>query len=67
MTNWPKSIVSWWRRRAHKRCKHQWVQEGAKRHCAKCPAEEWLFWNRYPAIGEPAHEWRDMTLPGRFL
>jgi len=41
--------------------KHVWERISlGKRRCA-CGAEEWLFTNPYPAIGEPAHTWRDMT------
>ena len=47
---------------------HKWHSEPGspfKRKCTTCGAEEWLFENRYPAIGEPKYEWVDMT-PTKF-
>ena len=44
---------------------HKWHSEPGspfKRKCTTCGAEEWLFENRYPAIGEPKYEWVDMTM-----
>ena len=39
---------------------HIWKRRDAKRFCATCGREEWLFSKSYPGIGQPAHEWKEM-------
>jgi hypothetical protein len=45
-------------------CHHDWQYippNKVKRQCSKCNREQWIFQNRYPQIGEPLYEWRDMN------
>lgn len=46
------------------RHKHRWevFSDGFKRRC-RCGAEQWVFENRFPAIGDPALNWRDIHRP----
>lgn len=44
---------------------HSWNYEPdnmSKRTCFNCGAQEWMYRNQYPAIGEPEYEWVDMTM-----
>jgi hypothetical protein len=46
--------------------KCQWKKHNsntAKRTCQKCGAEDWVFWDRYPGIGDPTYFWRRMHDP----
>ena len=43
-----------------KKCKWVLQENSAKRICDTCKAEDWIFTNPYPAVGEPAHTWRRM-------
>ncbi len=43
---------------------HRWVKEDThKRYCAVCSQRQWVFENRYPAIGIPKYEWKDVGKP----
>ncbi len=42
------------------KCKWVLQENTAKRVCDTCGAEDWIFTNPYPAVGEPASEWRRM-------
>lgn len=47
-------------------CVHEWQHQdnSAKRYCLRCGRHEWLFWRRFPMVGEPALQWREMyTVP----
>lgn len=49
------------------RHRHDWDEFSfGKRRCRKCGEEQWLFENKYPAIGEPQYEWKSLYEP-RFL
>jgi len=43
-----------------KKCKWVLLHNSSKRKCDTCGAEDWDFTNRFPEVGEPAHEWRRM-------
>lgn len=56
-------LYRWWRQRL---CRHDWTPidgNAFKRCCHQCGRVEWLYWRKYPAAGEPAYLWEDMTLP----
>ena len=48
------------------RSKCEWKKHSsntAKRSGMTCGAEDWVFWNRYPGIGDPTYFWRRMHDP----
>lgn len=41
---------------------HNWNNfEQFKRRCVRCNKEQWVFGTKYPKIGEPKYNWKDIN------